>query len=416
MSKFIVNSRKELNGTINISGSKNSALPILSATILCCGITELKNVPDISDIDIMCEILKVLGCTVSRSTNSVTVDSSNAQPNSLPYELTGKIRASFIVAGPLISRFKSAQIALPGGCTIGTRPVDLHLKGFTLLGCEHYIKDGYVYISAKKLDGTRIYLDFPSVGATQNIILASVLAKGITVIENCASEPEIEDLCNFLNSCGASIKGGGTDTIEIQGVDKLRGISHTIIPDRIEAGTLMVAASATGGNIKLKNVVAPHLSSVTSKLTEIGAKCVEFADEIGVSSSKIKKCTTIKTLPFPGFPTDMQSQIAAMLSCVEGTSVITETVFENRFMYVPELIRMNADIKVDGRVAVIKGKPSLVGAEVNATDLRASAALIIAGLTAKGKTVINNAEYLKRGYENLDQKLRALGADVWIED
>ncbi len=416
MSKFIVNSRGALEGTVYVSGSKNSALPILSATLLSSGICKLKNVPDISDIDIMCEILSVLGCKISRSSNCVTVDSTSAHPNKLPYELTGKIRASFIVAGAMISRFKNAQIALPGGCTIGTRPVDLHLKGFNALGCEHEIKDGYVHLRAKELKGTRIYLDFPSVGATQNIILASVLAKGVTIIENCASEPEIEDLCNFLNSCGASIKGAGTDTVEIHGTEKLNGTSHTIIPDRIEAGTLMVAAAATKGRIKLKNVVGSHLSSVTSKLTEIGANCTEFADEIDFSSFAIKKSASVKTLPFPGFPTDMQSQIAAMLSCVDGTSVITETVFENRFMYVPELIRMNADIKVDGRVAVIKGKHSLIGAEVNATDLRAAASLVIAGLCADGKTVINNAEYLKRGYESLDSKLRALGADVWIED
>ena len=416
VSKFIVNTSNRLNGTASVSGSKNSALPIISASLLCRGVSKIKNVPSLSDIDNMCAILSKLGCKVVNRNGTIEIDSTNATPVSLPYELTGKIRASFIVAGSLVSRFKSAKIALPGGCTIGTRPVDLHLKGFTSLGCRHHIKDGFVHIDAPKLCGGKVYLDFPSVGATQNIILASVYASGTTVIENCASEPEIEDLVNFLNKCGADISGAGTDKITVNGVSELVGCEYSIIPDRIEAGTLMVAAAATGGNVTLKNIIPSHLTSVTSKLTEIGINCVEFADEITVSSEKIKNSTTVKTMPFPGFPTDMQSQIAAMLSCIEGTSVITETIFENRFMYVPELIRMNADIKVDGRSAVIKGTSSLVGAEVNATDLRAAAALVIAGLCANGKTIINNADYLNRGYERLDLKLKALGADVWIED
>ncbi len=416
MSKIIINSSRSLNGDVEISGSKNSALPVLAACLLTNGINILENIPDISDIKVMCQIMEILGCDVKKDNDRLIIDSRNAKPNTIPYELTGRIRASFLVAGPLLARFGTAKIALPGGCTIGTRPVDLHLKGFISLGCEYGISDGYVVVSGKYLKGKNIYLDFPSVGATQNIIMASVLAKGTTVIENCASEPEVCDLIDFLNKCGAEIKGAGTDKIVIDGVDNLTSANHRIIPDRIEAGTFMAAAVATFGNIKLKNINPSHLSSVTSKLNEIGAKVCEFSNEISVCCDKITNPTDIKTLPFPGFPTDMQSQVAALLCNVHGTSVITETVFENRFMYVPELIRMNADIRVDGRVAVINGNSRLVGAEVNATDLRAGAALVIAGLSAKGRTIVNNAEYLDRGYCNFTKKLSFLCADVYIEE
>lgn len=416
MSKFIVNSSKPLAGVVTVSGSKNSALPILAACILAEGTCTIKNVPPLSDIDVMCSILERLGCKIKRLENEVSIDASCVAATSLPYELTGKIRASFVVAGPLLARFGRAEVALPGGCTIGTRPVDLHLKGFKSLGAQYTIKDGYVDIASPKLAGSRIYLDFPSVGATQNIMMAATLAQGRTIIENCASEPEIADLADFLNKCGADINGAGTDRITVNGVKSITGCEFSIIPDRIEAGTFMTAAAITGGNITMKNVNSLHLSSVTSKLNEIGIEITEFSDEICVKSPVSKKSIDIKTMPFPGFPTDMQSQMAALLCCINGTSVITETIFENRFMYVPELVRMNADIKVDGRTAVINGNGKLVGAEVNATDLRASAALVIAGLAANGKTIINNADYLKRGYYNLDQKLKALGADVWIED
>ena len=347
MSKIIINSSKPLNGNVEISGSKNSALPIIAACLLTKGRNILENIPDISDIDVMCEIMQNLGCEVKKDKDRLIIDSSNSKPNTLPYELTGRIRASFLVSGPLISRFGKARTALPGGCSIGTRPVDLHLKGFVSLGCQYEIDDGYVNISGTKLKGNTIYLDFPSVGATQNIIMASVLASGKTVIENCASEPEICDLADFLNKCGADINGAGTDKITIYGVEKLLPVTHRIIPDRIEAGTFMIAAVATGGRITLKNINSTHLSSVTSKLSEIGATFIEFSDELSVYCDRQTKSTDIKTMPFPGFPTDMQSQIAALLCRVPGTSVITETVFENRFMYIPELIRMNADIKVD---------------------------------------------------------------------
>ncbi|MBE7049321.1 MAG: UDP-N-acetylglucosamine 1-carboxyvinyltransferase [Ruminococcaceae bacterium] len=416
MSKIVINSSNPLNGKVEISGAKNSALPIIAACLLTNGRNILENIPDISDIRVMCEIMQSLGCDVKKEGDSLIIDSANSKPNIVPYELTGKIRASFLVSGPLIARFGKAKTALPGGCSIGTRPVDLHLKGFVSLGCHYEIDDGYVDISGNKLTGKVIYLDFPSVGATQNIMMASVLASGKTVIENCASEPEICDLADFLNKCGADINGAGTDKITIYGVDKLSPVRHRIIPDRIEAGTFMTAAVATGGRITLKNVNLTHLSSVTSKLSEIGASFNEFSDELTIYCDRTTKSTDIKTMPFPGFPTDMQSQIAALLCNVKGTSVITETVFENRFMYIPELIRMNADIKVDGRVAVINGNSKLVGAEVSATDLRAGAALVIAGLCAKGRTIINNAEYLKRGYCSFTKKLTDLCADIYIEE
>lgn len=417
MSKIIINSSRPLSGEVSISGSKNAALPVLAATILVDGKSILENIPSLSDIDYMCEILSVLDCLAERrSDGTIEIDSTCSKPNSVPYELTGKLRASFLITGPLLARYGRARVALPGGCTIGTRPVDLHLKGLAALGGEYFISDGYVDIKSSKLKGARICLDFPSVGATQNIMMAATLAEGETTIENCASEPEITDLADFLISCGAHISGAGTDTITVSGVKRLRSSSYSIISDRIEAGTFMLAALATHGSIRIKNINLAHLSAVTAKLAEIGVTAEPIQNGIAVNGNCPKKATDIKTMPFPGFPTDMQSQIAATLCCAEGTSVITETIFENRFMYVPELIRMNADIKVEGRTAVITGTDSLVGAEVSATDLRAGAALVIAGLCARGKTVINNAEYLKRGYCNLDAKLSSLGAVICYEE
>ncbi len=416
MSKLIVNPTNCLNGSVNISGSKNAALPLLSACLFVDGETVINNIPDLSDISVMIEILNMLGCKTKRENGRITFDSSCVSPRLLPFELTGKIRASFLVAGPLLARFGKVDVALPGGCTIGTRPVDLHLKGFKALGAEYVINDGYVSLFCKKLKGNRIYLDFPSVGATQNIIMAACFAEGLTIVENCASEPEIVNLADFLNKCGGRINGAGTDKITVEGVRSLRASSFEVIPDRIEAGTFMIATATLGGAVRLKRVCPSHLSSVTSKLTEIGISITEYADEVEIKSNEIRKSTDIKTMPFPGFPTDMQSQIASLLCNINGTSVITETIFENRFMYVPELIRMNADIKVDGRTAVICGKGNLVGAEVNATDLRAGAALLIAGLSAKGRTVINNAEYLNRGYNNICSKFHDLGANIYFDE
>ena len=370
MSDFIIKNRCSLKGEVNISGSKNAALPIMAATILGCGKSVLKNVPALSDISIMSNILTSLGASVY-SDNGLAINSENINKFSSSPELCTRIRASFLIAGPLLARFGRAEVPLPGGCRIGSRPVDLHLKGFKALGADYIIDDGYVKLSCRKLKGTNIYLDFPSVGATQNIIMAACLANGTTVIENSASEPEITDLADYLNKCGAQISGAGTDTITIVGVKKVSPCTHTIIPDRIEAGTFMVGAALTGGNIRLKNVNCNHLSAISSKLTEAGALINEFSNELCISCNDVKKHIDVKTLPFPGFPTDMQAQFAALMCQSDGTSVITETVFENRFMYIPELVRMNADIKLDGRCAIIKGGTPLVGARVRATDLRA---------------------------------------------
>lgn len=415
MSKIIVNSKSVLNGTVNISGSKNAGLPILAACILTDGLCVIESVPDLSDIDIMIEMLEKLGCVVTRVNDKLNIDSSKIINADIPFELAGKIRASFLFAGALTARFGYACVALPGGCAIGSRPVDLHLKGFELLGAQCSIKDGYAHIKCKKPVGTKIYLDFPSVGATQNIIMASVFAENETVIENCASEPEIVDLINFLNKCGADISGGGTDKITVKGVKKLHGCNYRIIPDRIEAGTFMIGAALTRGKLHLKNVECSHLCAVSAKLSEIGANIEEYSSELTIECNNINKSTDIKTMPFPGFPTDMQSQFAALMCNCTGTSVITETVFENRFMYIPELIRMDADIKIDGRTAVISGHGHLKGAEVKATDLRAGAALVLAALCADGKTVIGETQYIKRGYCDFTKKLKKLGADLTEE-
>lgn len=412
MSKIIVNSKSVLNGTVEISGSKNSVLPILAACVLVDGQCELESVPNLSDIDIMIDILKLLNCKVFRKDNELIIDSSMMKEANIPLELAGKIRASFLFAGSLMSRCKQACVAMPGGCAIGSRPVDLHLKGFEHLGASCDIKNGYAHINCKKIAGAKIYLDFPSVGATQNIIMASVFASGKTVIENCASEPEIEDLINFLNKCGANIQGGGTDKVTVIGVNKLHGCRYKIIPDRIEAGTFMIGAAITRGKVRLTNVNCSHLCAVSAKLAEIGAAIEEYSSELVVECSHISKSTDIKTMPFPGFPTDMQSQFAALMCSLSGTSVITETVFENRFMYIPELVRMNAEIKIDGRTAIISGKRQLKGAHVKSTDLRAGAALVLAALCAEGKTIIDDTEYIKRGYSDFTGKLAKLGADL----
>jgi len=411
VSEFIINNKCVLNGDVEISGSKNAALPIMAASILSGDTSYIKNIPSLSDINVMAEILLCLNADVKKGDEYI-IDTSNMSSLSPSAELCSKIRASFLVSGPLLARFGTARVPLPGGCQIGTRPVDLHLKGLKALGAKCTIEDGFVKLSAKHLIGTNIYLDFPSVGATQNIMMAATLAKGSTIIENSASEPEIADLAKYLINCGADIKGAGTDKIIINGVKSLKGCTHSVIPDRIEAGTFMIAAALTGGNVVLKNVDCAHLSSISSKLTEAGAKITEFSNELSIICPKQKKHTDIKTLPFPGFPTDMQAQFASLMCSASGTSVITETVFENRFMYIPELIRMNADIKLDGRCAIIKGGTPLIGAKVRATDLRAGAALVLAGLSAEGRTVVTDSHYIKRGYCDFSKKLRKLGADV----
>lgn len=411
MSDFIINNKCILNGNVGISGSKNAALPVMAATILAQGKTRLKNIPSLSDIDAMSDILACLGASVQKGSEYI-IDTSHLAGHPLPSEICTGIRASFLVAGPLLARFGRADVPLPGGCRIGSRPVDLHLKGFKAMGADFSVEDGYVKLRCKSLIGTNIYLDFPSVGATQNIIMAAVLANGTTVIGNSASEPEVTDLANYLIKCGASIEGAGTDTITITGVKELHPCEYSVIPDRIEAGTFMIGAALTGGNVTLKNVNCSHISAISSKLSEVGAVITEFSDELSISCPSIRKHTDIKTLPFPGFPTDMQAQFASLMCTSEGTSVITETVFENRFMYIPELVRMNADIKLDGRCAIINGGTPLIGARVRATDLRAGAALVLAGLCAEGKTVVTDSQYIKRGYSDFAKKLRHLGADV----
>ncbi len=416
MAKYIISEGVPLNGRIKVDGAKNSVLPIMAASLLGETKSIIEEVPDLNDVKIMCELLKSLGAVVEPQKNkssSIAFYHRDITNSTAPYELVNKLRASFLVMGPMLAKTGFVRVALPGGCAIGSRPVDLHLKGFTALGAE--ITQGHGYVEArrtKKLIGNKIYLDFPSVGATENIMMAAVLAEGQTCIENAAIEPEIVDLASYLNEMGACIRGAGTDTIRIEGVEKLCGCTHTVIPDRIEAGTYMVAAAITHGNVRIENVVPDHLKPIIAKLKEIGAEIEENTSSVTVKSSYDLKPIDLKTLPYPGFPTDMQSQMTALLSCSSGTSIVTETIFENRFMYVSELKRMGANIKIDGRTAVIEGKKCLTGASVKATDLRAGAALVLAGLAAEGATEISDIQHIDRGYCALDIKLKALGAKI----
>ncbi|MDP4094763.1 MAG: UDP-N-acetylglucosamine 1-carboxyvinyltransferase [Bacillota bacterium] len=415
MAKFIISEGKPLRGNVRVSGAKNSVLPIIAASLLAEGQSVIEEIPYLNDVKIMCELVKTLGAGIDISVdkNRLTVDPNKIYNTVAPYELVNKLRASFLVMGPLLAREGNAKISLPGGCAIGSRPVDLHLKGFLAMGAE--ISQGHGYIEAKtkgKLTGGKIYLDFPSVGATENIMMAAVLADGQTIIENAAIEPEIVDLATYLTSMGADVKGAGTDTIKINGVKHLKGATHSVIPDRIEAGTYMVAAAITGGDIIIDNVLPDHLKPVSAKLREAGAEVEEELTRIHVKSDKKLKAVDIKTHPYPGFPTDMQAQMTALMSKSEGTSMIIETIFENRFMHVSELKRMGANIKIEGRSAIIEGKNELMGAQVKATDLRAGAALIIAGLGAQGITEITDIEHIERGYVGIEEKLRALGANI----
>jgi len=398
-----------------ISGSKNSALPIMAASVMVRGKVILKNMPDISDIHNMADILKKLGCKCSFEDGVMEIDSSCTDKTYTDYEASSKLRASFLVAGALLAVFRKAKISLPGGCSIGQRPVDLHIRGFEALGAKSENGSGYVELSAGDLKGAEIYLDFPSVGATQNIIMAACFAKGTTLIGNAAAEPEVKDLGDFLNACGAKIEGAGTDTIRIEGVEKLHETTYRIISDRIEAGTFMTVAASTKGNIFLKNVNTSHLKPVMAKLSEMGVEFSEELSGIRVNASSMLKGTIVRTMPFPGFPTDMQSQFAALMCKCKGASTLTETIFENRFMYAGELLRMNANIRIDGRTAYIEGVERLCGAKVTACDLRGGAALIVAALSADGTTEISNAHYIHRGYANLENKLKNIGADIYSE-
>lgn len=411
--KFIIRKSDGLRGTVEISGSKNAAIPILAATLLAEGTSKLENVPALTDITVMCEILACLGAKVFRDENHcVTIDTTTLRHTVAPYDLTSRMRGSFLVMGPLLARMKKVRLSLPGGCPIGARPVDLHLKGFDALGATITKGFGFVEVSCEKLVGNKIYLDFPSVGATENILMAAVAAEGTTTIENAAAEPEIADLAMFLSSMGAKISGAGTDSITVHGVTHFKPAQHTIMPDRIEAGSFMIASAITCGDVTLKSVVPSHLSPLTAKLREIGVNVDSDSSTLRVCGCEHYTATDVKTLPFPGFPTDMQAQMMSLLSVTEGTGIVTETIFENRFMHAPELCRMGAHIKVEGRCAVIEGARDLTGAKVIASDLRAGAALVLAGLRAKGTTEVYDIYHIDRGYENLDGKLRSLGADI----
>ena len=413
---LVINSNGPLKGEVNISGAKNSALPILAACVLGTEEIILDAVPELKDVEIMVEVLKHLGSKVKYlDANTLSIDSSGINTTETPYELMDKMRASFVVMGPLLSRFHAAHTKAPGGCNIGSRPIDLHLKGFEALGAVNRVNNDEIAIEAKDgLHGTEIYLDFPSVGATQNIMMAACLADGKTTLENAAKEPEIVDLASFLSKMGANIKGAGTSTIVIEGVEKLTGTRHTIIPDRIEAATYMTAAAMTRGDVTINNVIGSHIRPVIAKLVEMGVSVEEIEDEdrIIVKAPNRLKSTNIQTLPYPGFPTDAQAQFMALMTVCEGESRIQETVFENRFMHVEELMKMGAVIATSGNRATIAGVEKLHGADVKATDLRAGAALVMAGLVAKGTTRVFDIYHIDRGYSNLEEKLSKLGADI----
>jgi len=411
--KFIVEKSQPLKGTVKISGAKNAVLPVMAATLLATEKCIIDDVPDLMDVNVMKDVLRSFDFVVKEiGPESIEVTPVEIKQYEAPYELIKKMRASFLVMGPLLAMKGVARVSMPGGCAIGARPIDLHLKGFKALGAEIELGHGYVEARADRLIGDRIYLDFPSVGATENIMMAAVMAEGQTILENAAEEPEIIDLANFLNKMGAKIRGAGTDTIRIDGVEKLSGTSHAIIPDRIEAGTFMVAAAITRGDILVTNVLPEHLKPIVAKLKETGVQITEEEDAIRVDASQGLKPIDIKTLPYPGFPTDMQAQCMALLTVSEGTSVIIESVFENRFMHVSELNRMGANIKIEGHSAVVQGVKGLQGAQVKATDLRAGAALILAGLIAEGTTEIDEIYHILRGYVNIDGKLRSLGGKI----
>ena len=412
LARLIVSKSDRLVGEVMVSGAKNAVLPIIAATLLVEGKSVIKGVPNLSDVNVMCDLLRYLGAVVEFENDTLTIDAKNITKNEAPYELVGKMRASFLVLGPLIARFKRATVSMPGGCPIGTRPIDLHLKGFKMLNTKVEIEHGCIDAYTTDLIANHIYLDFPSVGATENIIMAASLADGVTVIENAAEEPEIVDLANFINEMGGKVRGAGTNTIRITGVKKLNEVEHTVIPDRIEAGTYMVAAAVTRGDIYVRNVINDHLRPVIAKLIEVGCRISEEGDFVRVIGPDIIKATDIKTMPHPGFPTDMQSLFMTLLSVSDASSLVTETVFENRFMNVNELKRMGADIKIEGKSALVTGVKELQGTSVKATDLRAGASLILAGLIANGESEISDIHHIDRGYVDIENKIRALGGKI----
>ncbi|MDY3118830.1 MAG: UDP-N-acetylglucosamine 1-carboxyvinyltransferase [Peptoniphilus sp.] len=413
MEKIVVEKSPALKGRVRISGAKNAALPILAACLLGTEDIYLEEVPELQDVHIMCRVLEALGSTVEvLGKGKLKINSAGLSEYKTPFELMSKMRASFLVMGPLLARMGKTENSLPGGCSIGARPIDYHLKGFRALGAEIKEDIGNITASCERLVGEKIYLDFPSVGATENIMMAAVMAEGETVIDNAAKEPEIVDLSNFLRKLGAKVTGAGTSTIRIVGVDKLGGARHAIIPDRIEAGTFMVAAAITGGDVLVENVITNHIKPVIAKLKESGAEVIEEGENVRVIGCAIPEAIDIKTLPYPGFPTDMQAQFMAYMTQCKGSNVAIETVFENRFMHVEEFEKMGADIKIDGRSAVVIGPKHLKGAHVHASDLRAGAALILVGLVAEGKTHIHDIYHIDRGYEDIEEKFRNLGAVI----
>lgn len=413
MSTLIVESPCRLQGTVNISCAKNAILPIIAATLLTEDKCRLEDIAALEDVKVMIEVVNSLGAETNLDgANTLEVTAKKIERNEASYELIRKMRASFLIMGPMLARTGKVKISLPGGCAIGSRPIDLHLKGFAAMGANITLGHGYIEAYADRLQGESIYLDFPSVGATENIMMAAALAEGVTTIENAAEEPEIVDLANFLNKMGARVKGAGTDTIKVEGVRELKGASHSAIPDRIEAGTFMVAAAATRGDVLIEGVVPEHVKPITAKLKEMGAEVNEYEKSIRVNATERLKSVDIKTMPYPGFPTDMQSPMMTAMCVAKGTSVITETVFENRFMHISELKLMGAKIKVDGRSAIVEGVERLSGAKVRATDLRAGAALIIAGLCSDGPTEISDVYHIDRGYINIEEKMKGLGASI----
>lgn len=414
LEKIIVRGGRRLNGTVKVEGAKNAVLPVIAASLLASdGKSVICDVPTLSDVYTINEVLRNLNADVTFENNQIVVDASRELKTEAPFEYVRKMRASVLVMGSLLARNGCARVALPGGCAIGSRPIDQHLKGFEAMGAKVKVGNGFIDAQVDgRLRGAKVYLDFPSVGATENIMMAASLAEGTTIIENAAKEPEIVDLANFLNSMGGKVRGAGTGTIRIEGVPKLYGTQHNIIPDRIEAGTFMVAAAITGGNVLVQGAVPEHLSSLVAKMEEMGVTITEERDGLRVIGPEYLKPIDIKTMPHPGFPTDMQSQMMALLLRAKGTSMITETVFENRFMHVEEFRRMNGDIKIEGRSVIVNGPSKLQGAEVSATDLRAAAALILSGLVADGYTRITELKHLDRGYVSFHEKLAAIGADI----
>ncbi|MGM9594140.1 MAG: UDP-N-acetylglucosamine 1-carboxyvinyltransferase [Candidatus Onthomonas sp.] len=415
MQKYVINGNKPLHGSVEISGAKNAAVAIIPAALLVEGVCRIENVPQISDVTLILRILQELGADVRLvNKHTVQIDCRHITSYQVPDELSRKMRASYYLIGSLLGRFGRAVVSMPGGCDLGTRPIDLHIKSFQALGASVEVLGGYVHATAPEegLKGTAIYMDQASVGATMNAMLAAVRAEGLTIIENAAKEPHIVDLANFLNSMGADIMGAGTDVIRIRGVKALHGGSYSIIPDQIEAGTYMAAVTAAGGEVLIKNVIPKHLDCITAKLVEMGVRVEELGDSVRVSRSGPLKRVNIKTMPYPGFPTDMQPQIAACLCIAQGTSVVNEGIWENRYRYVSEFRRMGANIQVDGKIAVIQGVDKLTGAPLRACDLRAGAAMVVAGLAAQGTTEITRIHYIERGYEKLVEKLQGLGADI----